>query len=207
MNKLVIIGYGAAGFAAMIKANELGVKPVLIGKGPIGGTCVNVGCVPSKKMISVGEKYKVARDVLKKPVYPNFHDSFREEQELVSEMRKTKYEDVLSQYDVELIEGEARFTSPHSVKVNGKHVEGEKFVIATGSSPNVPDIPGLREAGFWTNVEALSPDRKIDSLIVIGGRASGWSSPRCIGDSTWTLRCYKGVQSFYLNGSRRYLWR
>ncbi|MCG3109121.1 Dihydrolipoyl dehydrogenase [Metallosphaera sp. J1] len=170
MYKLAIIGYGASGFAGMIKANELGVKPVLIGKGEVGGTCVNVGCVPSKRMLHVGEIYKVAREVTGSEVYPEF-TAFREKDLLVQEMRKTKYEDLLSYYDVELIQGEARFVSPHAVKVNGKVIEAEKFLIATGSSPLVPDIPGIREVGFWTNREALSPDRKIDSLVVIGGRA------------------------------------
>ncbi|MCH1770386.1 MULTISPECIES: mercury(II) reductase [Metallosphaera] len=169
MHKLAIIGYGAAGFAAMIKANELGVKPVLIGKGEIGGTCVNVGCVPSKRMLHVAEIYKKAREVTGSEVYPPF-SSFQEKDALVQEMRKTKYEDLLSYYDVELIQGEARFISPHAVKVNGQVIEAEKFVIATGSSPLIPQIPGLDKVGFWTNREALSPDRKIDSLAVIGGR-------------------------------------
>ncbi|PVU68020.1 mercury(II) reductase, partial [Sulfolobus sp. SCGC AB-777_G05] len=90
---------------------------------------------------------------------------------LVKEMRKEKYEDVLASYDVELIEGKAYFISPNAVKVNGKVIEGRKFIIATGSSPSIPIIKGLKEAGFWTNVEALNPDRKISSLVIIGGRA------------------------------------
>ncbi|QKR00780.1 mercury(II) reductase [Metallosphaera tengchongensis] len=169
MYKLGIIGYGAAGFAALIGANEMGVKPLLIGKGPLGGTCVNVGCVPSKRMLRVGELYKYARDVGCQ-VYPPF-TAFQEKEALVQEMRKVKYEDLLSYYDVELVQGEARFVSPHAVKVDSKVLEAEKFIIATGSSPSIPDVPGLRETGYWTNVEALSPDRRIDSLVVIGGRA------------------------------------
>ncbi|AWR96737.1 mercury(II) reductase [Acidianus sulfidivorans JP7] len=168
--KLVIIGYGAAGFAALIKANELGVKPVLIGYGPIGGTCVNVGCVPSKKVLNIGENY------FKSKKYCNncnvdFSRAFEEEKELVSKLRKTKYEDVLSSYDVELIEGKAHFISPHEIKVNNNIIEAEKFIIATGSSPYIPEINGINETGFWTNVEALNPDRKIESLVIIGGRA------------------------------------
>lgn len=171
MKDLAILGYGAAGFAALIRANELGVKPVLIGTGEIGGTCVNVGCVPSKRVLRTGEVYRYGRMNCDPGCYPKFLETFQDERELVRELRKVKYEDVLSGYDVELIEGRAHFTSPNAVKVNGVQVEAKKFVIATGSSPSIPEIKGLREVGYWTNVEALNPDRKIDSLIVIGGRA------------------------------------
>ncbi|AEE94588.1 mercuric reductase [Acidianus hospitalis W1] len=159
MKDLVIIGYGAAGFASLIEANELGIKPVLIGYGPIGGTCVNVGCVPSKRLLHLGEK---GRD---------FFSSFEDTKQFVNRSRKEKYEDVLSYYDVELIEGKAHFISPHEVKVGDKVIEGKKFIIATGSSPFIPEIPGLKDLGYWTNVEALNPDRKISSLVIIGGRA------------------------------------
>ncbi|AFZ70372.1 mercuric reductase [Caldisphaera lagunensis DSM 15908] len=173
MKDLVIIGYGAAGFAALIKANELNVKPVLIGEGPIGGTCVNVGCVPSKKLLSIGEIYYKSRKHLKLNIYPPFFETFKEKDNLVSNLRKMKYEDVISSSDVELIEGKAKFISPHEVKVGNKIIEGKKFIIATGSSPKIPRIPGLDKIGYWTNNEALSPDRKIDSLAIIGGGPLG----------------------------------
>jgi len=169
--RLVIVGNGAAAFAALIRANELGVKPVMISHGIIGGTCVNVGCVPSKRMLRIGEVYDYTRKTLGKDVYPDFFKAFEDKQEIVETLRKEKYIDVLSSYDVEYVEGKAHFVSPKEVKVNGKIIEGDKFIIATGSSPQIPDIPGLKELGYWTNVEALSPNRKISSLAVIGGRA------------------------------------
>jgi len=169
MKDLVILGYGAAGFAAIIAANEIGVKPTVIGYGPLGGTCVNVGCVPSKRVLRLGETYSQASKICS--FTPDFMSVFEDEKRLVKEMRKEKYEDVLASYDVELIEGKAYFISPNAVKVNGKVIEGRKFIIATGSSPSIPIIKGLKEAGFWTNVEALNPDRKISSLVIIGGRA------------------------------------
>ena len=171
MEDLVIIGYGAAGFAALIRANELGVKPVIIGHGPIGGTCVNVGCVPSKRVLRIGELHKYVRDLVDKNHYPNYEEAFSNERRLVTELRKLKYEDVLSAYDAKVIEGRAYFISPNRVKVNSMIIEGRRIIIATGSSPNIPDIKGLRDVGYWTNVEALNPDRKIESLVIIGGRA------------------------------------
>ncbi|ABW02328.1 mercury(II) reductase [Caldivirga maquilingensis] len=168
--ELVIIGYGAAGFAALIRANELGIKPTLIGYGPLGGTCVNVGCVPSKTVLRIGELYGYAKG-FEPSLNWDYMSAFKHELDIVNKLRKLKYEDVLAKYDVELIEGRAYFTSPNSVKVNGRVIEGERFIVATGSSPNIPNIKGLREVGYWTNVEALNPQRRIGSLIVLGGRA------------------------------------
>jgi len=171
LKDLVIIGWGAAGFAALIKANQLGFKPTVIGYGPIGGTCVNVGCIPSKRALRIGELYSVASRVLGERTYPDFGEAFKDVKDLVESLRKRKYEDVLASYDAEVIEGKARFVSPRAVKVNGEIIEARKFIIATGSSPKVLEIKGLREAGFWTNSEALYPDREVDSLAIIGGRA------------------------------------
>ncbi|MEM4912561.1 MAG: mercury(II) reductase, partial [Metallosphaera sp.] len=84
---------------------------------------------------------------------------------------KEKYEDVINSYDVKLKIGKAHFISPNAIKVNGETIEAKKFIIATGSSPSIPNIKGLNEVGFWTNVEALSPNKKISSLAIIGGRA------------------------------------
>ncbi|MEM4746217.1 MAG: mercury(II) reductase [Metallosphaera sp.] len=171
MEDLVVIGYGAAGFAAIIRANELGVKPTLIGYGEIGGTCVNVGCVPSKRMLRIDELYNYSSKIANRTIFPDFYEAFKDEREIVDSLRKEKYEDVLNSYDVKLLKGKAHFVSPSSIKVNGDVIEAKRFIIATGSSPNVPEIKGLERAGFWTNVEALSPDRKISSLAIIGGRA------------------------------------
>jgi mercuric reductase len=165
--ELVILGYGAAGFAALIAANELGIKPTVIGYGPLGGTCVNVGCVPSKRALRLAELRHHCEGNSGGLI--DYCDVFKDVQEVMNRMRKEKYEDVLSYYDVELIEGKAHFVSPNAVKVNGKVIEGKKFIIATGSSPSVPNIPGLKS--YWTNVEALNPPRKISSLVIIGGRA------------------------------------
>ena len=165
--RLVIIGNGAAAFAALIRANELGVKPIMIGYGTIGGTCVNVGCVPSKRMLRIGELYKKVRDLTGQDIYPDFFKAFEDKEEIVSTLRKEKYEDVLNSYDVEYIEGKAYFISPREVKVGNRVIEGDKFIIATGSSPYIP----FKLRSYWTNVEALSPDRKISSLGIIGGRA------------------------------------
>ncbi|QXJ27940.1 Mercuric ion reductase [Saccharolobus shibatae B12] len=171
MEDLVIIGYGAAGFAALIRANQLGIKPLVVGYGEIGGTCVNVGCVPSKRMLRIGELYNNSSKIVGKKLFPEFFQAFQDKAEIVNSLRKEKYEDVINSYDVKLKIGKAHFISPNAIKVNGETIEAKKFIIATGSSPSIPNIKGLNEVGFWTNVEALSPNKKISSLAIIGGRA------------------------------------
>ncbi|BDR91495.1 mercury(II) reductase [Vulcanisaeta souniana JCM 11219] len=136
-----------------------------------GGTCINVGCVPSKTILRIGELYNYVSKVLGHEHYPEFMEIFAREREVVNELRRLKYEDVLAKYDVELVKGKAYFTSSSTVKVNGKVIEARRFIIATGASPKILEIPGLKEVGYWTNIEALNPDRKVDSLVIIGGRA------------------------------------
>jgi mercuric reductase len=177
---LVILGGGAAAFSAAIRADRNGARALMIDGGTIGGTCVNVGCVPSKRLLAVGDQFfRVANHPFKGLGFEDgwssdFRAVTRAKDRLVASLRKGKYEEVLASLkDVEYIPGKASFASPHEVKVGGHRIEGEKFVIATGSSPSAPRIPGLREVGVLTNVEALSLKDRPNSLIVLGGRALG----------------------------------
>lgn len=177
---LIIIGGGAAAFAAAIKANELGAKTLMVNKGlPVGGTCVNVGCIPSKHLLSVGELvFKAKHHDFKSVNIPDVHFDFaqaiEEELVLVANLRKAKYENVLSQLEkVTLLEGEAYFVSPHEIEVEGKRFVGEKFVIATGSVALPPPIEGLQETGFITHIEALRNKVLPKKLVVIGAGPLG----------------------------------
>lgn len=178
---LIIIGGGAAAFSAAIKANMHGVKTAMIERAMLGGTCVNVGCVPSKNLLGAGEILHSA----KHPSYPSvlpcdttydFVKTIENKDNLVKGLRKQKYYDVLESLEhVELIEASASFVSPKKVKVNNgeKTLEADKFVIATGSSPSVPKFKGIENVDYLTNNEALSLKMKPSSMIVIGGRALG----------------------------------
>jgi len=141
---LIIIGGGAGAFAAAIKANELQAKTLMVNHGlPLGGTCVNVGCIPSKNLLKAGE-------VLYYSQYHNFNgiklrvDEFdfgktvQEELDVAATMRKEKYEDVLKNLqNVTFIDGRARFVSPAEIEIGGQKYQGQKFVIATRSTANV----------------------------------------------------------------------
>jgi mercuric reductase len=178
---LIIIGGGAAAFSAAIKANMHGVKTAMIERAMLGGTCVNVGCVPSKNLLGVGEILHSAKHPSYPSVFPcnsnfDFVKTIENKDNLVKGLRKQKYYNVLESLEhVELIEASASFVSPKKVKVNNgeKTLEADKFVIATGSSPSVPRFKGIDNVDYLTNNEALSLKMKPSSMIVIGGRALG----------------------------------
>ncbi|QQG44426.1 MAG: mercury(II) reductase [Candidatus Roizmanbacteria bacterium] len=187
---LIIIGGGAGAFAAAIKANELGAKTLMVNYGlPLGGTCVNVGCIPSKNLLKAGEvlyysqHHNFSGIKLRVDEF-DFGKTVQEELDVVAMMRKEKYEDVLKNLqNVTFIEGRAKFTSPTEIEVNnpsfaeapaGKQkYQGKKFVIATGSTANVPPVEGLKEAGYLTHIEALAGKIQPKSLIIIGAGPLG----------------------------------
>lgn len=178
--EFVILGGGAAAFSAAIRADRNGAAALMIDGGMLGGTCVNVGCVPSKRLLAVGDEfYRVAHQRfeglrLEDGWSADFHEVIRAKDRLVAALQQGKYADVLASLKgVDYVRGMASFASPHTVKVGRRTYEGATFVIATGSSPTVPPVAGIRDVGYMTNVDALSLRERPDSLIVLGGRALG----------------------------------
>src|SRR5207253_4497925 len=103
-----------------------------------------------------------------------FNIIIEQKNQIVRGLRKENYSDVLrSLPSTKLFRGNARFVSKTRVKVDGINVDGKKFVVATGSSPRIPSIPGIENVGYLTNVEALSLKNKPASMVVLGGRALG----------------------------------
>ena len=172
---LVILGGGAAGFSAAIRANELEAEALLVNNSAvgIGGTCVNVGCLPTKHLLHVAEVIHRA-----KKLCPSFSFSFREiieeKDRVIEKLREEKYGRVLKELShVDFIEGNARFLGNGEVEVEGEVFKGKSFVVATGSSPSVPSIKGIGEVDFLTNTEALSLKELPESMIIMGGGALG----------------------------------
>jgi mercuric reductase len=177
---LIVIGGGAGGFGAAIKANELGASTALVHAGlPLGGTCVNVGCVPSKTLLRAAEVLHTATHhgipgLAFAVTHLDVPAIVRDELALVQQVRDEKYAAVLRELEhVTLCEGRARFSDAHTLDVNGQTLSAERFVIATGSTAAVPPIPGLRDVGFLTHIEALRRERRPESLVVIGAGSVG----------------------------------
>lgn len=176
---LMIIGGGSAGFAAAIKGAELGANVAIVEGGTIGGTCVNIGCVPSKTLIKAAElcyrsAYPQFEGLTACPPPSDWQRVIEQKDELVAALRQGKYINVVDVYpNITLIRGWARLTGSRQVSVNGTTYTPGKIIIATGSRPWVPPIPGLKEAGYLDSTEALSLPVLPPSLLIIGAGAIG----------------------------------
>ncbi len=175
---LIIMGGGAAGFAAAMKANELEAKTLMINNNlvGVGGTCVNVGCLPTKHLLHIGEFiYNIKKhnfNGLDSSISFDFRTLIEEKNKLVDKFRIEKYEKVLSVLShVEFVEGNAAFITASQVQVNNETYKANKFIIATGSSSVVLPIEGIDKVDYLTNIEALQLKELPKSMIVLGGRA------------------------------------
>jgi mercuric reductase len=181
----VVVGAGAAGFAAAVKLSELsdgGARVALVNGGRIGGTCVNVGCIPSKYLIENSKLYFEGKRKRYRAVNLTTSLDFKALMEdlrnLTAILRREKYKEVLSRFDnVELLNGIARFNGPGSVKVvrDGSETEitAEKYLIATGSRPHPPPIKGLEEVGYLDSDTLWKLEEQPGSMLVIGAGAIG----------------------------------
>ncbi len=172
---LAVIGAGSAGFSAAITAAELGAQVALVGHGTIGGTCVNVGCVPSKTLIRAVETLHQTRAASRfegieaRSGVTDWRALVAQKDELVAGLRQAKYADLLPAYNsIAYIEGPARLANG-GVTVNGDPLRVDKIIVATGSSPAPPSIPGIEDVPCLTSTTALELERLPASLLVIGG--------------------------------------
>lgn len=176
---LLIVGSGGAGMAAAIRASELGATAAIVEGGEVvGGTCVNVGCIPSKYLIEAAHRYHTARRGFPgiSPSEPdlNWTEILRQKEAIVEDLRREKYLDVLHAYKgVSLLRGRAELLGRGRVRVGERVVRASKIVLATGTRPAMPPIPGLEEAGALDSTTVMELDRLPGSMIVIGGGAIG----------------------------------
>ncbi|PCI88745.1 MAG: mercury(II) reductase [Hyphomicrobiales bacterium] len=173
---VAVIGAGSAGFSAAITAADEGASVVLIGHGTIGGTCVNVGCVPSKAMIRAVEIMHSARvsdrfdGVEASAKITDWAAVIRQKQALVDDLRTAKYIDVLPNYEaIKYMEGVAQFQADGSLTVNGEVITASKIIIATGSRPHVPDISGIESIMWLDSTSALELEVLPESMMIMGG--------------------------------------
>lgn len=170
---LLIIGSGGAAFSAAIKSIEYGAKVGMIERGTVGGTCVNIGCVPSKTLLRAGEINHFAKvnQFTGLQTYAGEVDLaslVNEKDELVNELRNQKYIDLIDEYGIDLIKGEAKFVDENTVEVNGEKISAKRFLIATGASPSIPTISGLEEVDYLTSTTLLELKKVPKRLTVFG---------------------------------------
>lgn len=177
---IAIVGSGSGAFAAAIQAAKRGVSVTMIESGTLGGTCVNVGCVPSKIFIRAGHLAHLQKENPFKGLAPHepVIDSARhlaQQQTRVAELRQKKYADILTTTPgIKLITGRATFIDPETLRVHSdasedRMIKAAKVLIATGSHAYIPDIPGLKESPYWTSTNALQSGEIPPRLVVLGG--------------------------------------
>jgi mercuric reductase len=178
--RIAVIGSGGAAMAAALKAAENGAEVTLIERGVIGGTCVNVGCVPSKIFIRAAHVAHLRRkspfDAGVTAARPAIDRTrlLAQQQGRVDELRHAKYEDILADNPaITVLKGEARFKDGNTLIVrltegSEREVSFDRCLIATGAKPAIPAIPGLEDTPYWTSTEALESPAIPQRLAVIG---------------------------------------
>ena len=177
---VAVIGSGGGAMAAALKAAEQGARVTLVERGTLGGTCVNIGCVPSKIMIRAAHVAHLRREspfdrgiTASAPVIDR-QTLHAQQQARVEELRHAKYEKILrANVAITVLHGSARFKDGERliVQMTGggeREVTFDRCLVATGATPAVPPIPGLKDTPFWTSTEALASAATPDRLAVIG---------------------------------------
>jgi len=178
---LIVIGAGGAGSTAATSAASMGKRVALIERDKLGGTCLNYGCDPTKTLLHTAHLLYHARHASTLGLrFPQAEADWAAVQAHVRQVQKTIRGGTLEQaragiaaQGIDLFMGEAMFTSPHEICVNGETLTGRRFVIATGTTAFIPDIEGLSETGYITNVEAVSLLELPKRLVVIGAGPIG----------------------------------
>ncbi|ACV06649.1 dihydrolipoyl dehydrogenase [Kytococcus sedentarius] len=173
---LVILGGGSGGYAAALRAAELGLTVALVEKGKLGGTCLHSGCVPTKALLHAAEVADSTRESDTFGVNATFEgidmgrvNSYKEG--IIGRLHKG-LQGLVKSRKVEYVEGEGRLTAPNTVTVGDRELVGKDVVLATGSRPKL--IPGLEVGGrVMTSEQALQLDTVPESVVVLGGGVIG----------------------------------
>jgi mercuric reductase len=170
---LIVIGTGGAAMAAGIEARERGKTVLLVEQGALGGTCLNVGCVPSKRLLAAsGHRHAAATNP-----FPSVPTSAGEvdlpaliahKQQLVDALREAKYQAVADAHDFPIRYGHATFLDEHTLDIDGEQLSAPAFVIASGARPATPDLPGIEEVEFLTSTSAMEQTELPASMVVLG---------------------------------------
>jgi dihydrolipoamide dehydrogenase len=179
---IIVLGGGPGGYVAAIKAAQLGAKVLLIEKEVVGGICLNHGCIPTKALLKNAKVYKTIMHAAEYGVVLGGEVSFDwslmlKRKDSVVKRLTTGVAGLLKKNGVEVVNGFGKVLSKHKVEVNGETFETKNLIIATGASPIIPPIPGLKEAYEQkiavTSRELLQIKDAPKHLVIIGGGVIG----------------------------------
>ncbi|MCZ6827442.1 MAG: FAD-containing oxidoreductase [Gammaproteobacteria bacterium] len=175
----IIIGTGQSGPALAGRLNQEGLKTAIIERKLVGGTCVNVGCIPTKTLVGSARVAYMAREAdrfgvsIKGNISVDMSQVKARKDDISGASNKGVTDWLAGMKNVDLIRGHARFVDAHSVEVNGKVLEAEKIFINVGARARVPDWKGLDDVPFFTNSSMMDVDFLPEHLIIIGGSYIG----------------------------------
>ncbi len=171
---LAVVGSGGAAMAAAITARQLGASVLLVERGTLGGTCVNIGCVPSKALLAAaGARHRAATHpfagIDTSAGRVDLAALVGRKDELVAGLRQAKYADVAAAHGFHVRPGQARFLDEDTVDVDGRSLRARAYLVATGAEAAIPALPGLDRIDFLTSTSAMELTTVPDSLVIIGG--------------------------------------
>lgn len=169
----IVIGSGC-GMNIVAEALDHGLNVALVEKGPLGGTCPNLGCIPSKMLIFAADRIAEIQEAKKLGIEAeirNIDFSFIMERmrRFIRDNQEQMRHGISHLANLRFYEGEGHFVDDYTMEVNGEEIKGDKIFIASGSRPLVPPIKGLENLDYLTNETALQLREEPDSLIIIGG--------------------------------------
>ena len=198
---LCVIGAGSGGLSVAAGASQMGASVVLIERDRMGGDCLNVGCVPSKALIAAASAAETARGAEKfgirlGPPEIDFEAVHEHVHGVIAAIAPHDSVERFEALGVTVIQEHGRFTGPRTVAAGDHEIEARRFVIATGSSPAAPPIPGLDEVPYLTNETVFDRTALPSPLIVIGGGPIGLElaqAHRRLGADVTVLEMFKAL--------------
>lgn len=175
---ICIIGAGSGGLSIAAGAVQMGARVVLIEGGEMGGDCLNAGCIPSKALIAAAKAAQAMRDGAKYGITPtepqvDFGAVKDHVARVIETIAPVDSQERFEGLGVQVIRAWARFTGPDAVEAGGHTIKARRFVIATGSRPLVPPIPGADSVPYLTNETIFAPRERPEHLLIIGGGPIG----------------------------------
>jgi pyruvate/2-oxoglutarate dehydrogenase complex dihydrolipoamide dehydrogenase (E3) component len=175
---LCIIGAGSGGLSVAAGAAQMGAEIVLIERGLMGGDCLNFGCVPSKSLLAAARLAEIMRrgtalGIDSTPAHVDFAAVMDSVHKVIAAIAPNDSVERFERFGVRVLRAEARFTNPRTVRAGDIEIRPRRFVIATGSHPAVPAIPGLDRAPYLTNETVFANRERPEHLVVIGGGPIG----------------------------------
>ncbi|HWR58837.1 MAG TPA: dihydrolipoyl dehydrogenase [Thermodesulfovibrionales bacterium] len=171
---VVVIGAGDVGLGIVFKAVSAGLKVALIEKGPVGGTCINVGCVPSKTLIYSADRIAEIRDAKKFGIDArimgiDFGPVMRRMKKAVAFGRNGIGEAIRDSKNLDFYNEEGHFVDDRIIEIGNRKIEGRKIFIASGARPLIPPIKGLEKVRYLTNESVLGLNKCPESIVIVGG--------------------------------------